>query len=85
MNSLEKAFWNTSGENISILMPIQKIDAEKRIVSGWATTDVVEPLMISYTGPGLVHAFGRQSRVDHETTVACCCCAKLLRGSSQVN
>jgi rubrerythrin len=42
MNSLEKAFWNTSGENISILMPIQKIDAEKRIVSGWATTDVVD-------------------------------------------
>ena len=42
MNSFEKAFWNTSGENISILMPIQKVDAEKRIVSGWATTDVVD-------------------------------------------
>lgn len=42
MNSFEKAFWNTSEENISILMPIQKVDAEKRIVSGWATTDVVD-------------------------------------------
>jgi hypothetical protein len=42
MNSFEKAFWNTSGDSISILMPIQKVDAEKRIVSGWATTDIVD-------------------------------------------
>ena len=42
MNAFEKAFWNTNGDDISILMPIQKVDAEKRIVSGWATTDVVD-------------------------------------------
>lgn len=42
MNEFEKAHWNTSGDSISILMPIQKVDAEKRIVSGWATTDVVD-------------------------------------------
>lgn len=42
MNNFEKAHWNTSGDSISILMPIQKVDAEKRIVSGWATTDIVD-------------------------------------------
>jgi outer membrane murein-binding lipoprotein Lpp len=42
MSAFEKAYWNTSGDDISILMPISKVDAEKRIVSGWATTDVVD-------------------------------------------
>ena len=42
MTIFEKAYWNTSGDNISILMPISKVDAEKRIVSGWATTDAVD-------------------------------------------
>jgi uncharacterized protein YoxC len=42
MNNFSKAYWNTSGTNISFRMPISKIDVEKRIVSGWATTDSVD-------------------------------------------
>ena len=42
MNKFSKAYWNTSGDNISFRMPISKIDVEKRIVSGWATTDSVD-------------------------------------------
>jgi uncharacterized protein YoxC len=42
MNNFSKAYWNTSGTDISFRMPISKIDVEKRIVSGWATTDSVD-------------------------------------------
>lgn len=42
MATIEKAFWSTSGDSISFRMPIQKVDVEKRIVSGWATTDVLD-------------------------------------------
>ena len=42
MTAFEKAYWNTNGDDITILMPISKVDAEKRIVSGWATTDMVD-------------------------------------------
>jgi hypothetical protein len=42
MNNFSKAYWNTSGNNISFRMPISKVDVEKRIVSGWATTDSVD-------------------------------------------
>jgi hypothetical protein len=42
MSDLVKGYWSTSDKNISLLMPISKIDVEKRIVSGWATTDSVD-------------------------------------------
>lgn len=42
MTNFSKAYWNTSGADISFRMPISKIDVEKRIVSGWATTDSVD-------------------------------------------
>jgi chemotaxis protein histidine kinase CheA len=42
MNNLSKAYWNTHGSSISFLMPISKVDQEKRIVSGWATTDAID-------------------------------------------
>lgn len=42
MNNFSKAYWNTSGSDIAFRMPISKVDVEKRIVSGWATTDSVD-------------------------------------------
>jgi len=42
MTDLSKAFWATSGDSIRFSMPIQKVDKEKRIVSGWATLDTLD-------------------------------------------
>jgi len=42
MNNLSKSYWNTQGSNIAFMMPISKVDQEKRIVSGWATTDSID-------------------------------------------
>lgn len=42
MATFEKAFWSINGDNISLSMPIQKVNQEKRIVSGWATTDSLD-------------------------------------------
>lgn len=42
MTDFSKAFWNTADQSISLMMPISKIDEERRIVSGWATTDVID-------------------------------------------
>lgn len=42
MTDFEKAYWVTDGNNISVRMPIAKVDKSKRIVSGWATTDSVD-------------------------------------------
>jgi hypothetical protein len=36
---IEKAHWITEGDNVRLTMPLQKIDTEKRIVSGFATLD----------------------------------------------
>ena len=42
MTNLSKAFWATDGDNIRFSMPIQKVDKERRIVSGWATLDTLD-------------------------------------------
>lgn len=42
MTIFEKAYWSVSGDTISVNMPISKIDKERRIVSGWATTDAID-------------------------------------------
>jgi phage head maturation protease len=36
---IEKANWTSDGDNIRITMPLQKVDKERRIVSGFATLD----------------------------------------------
>ena len=36
---LNKAHWSTEGDNIRLSMPINKVDKERRIVSGFATLD----------------------------------------------
>lgn len=42
MTDFTKAYWATDGDSISVCMPISKVDAERRIVSGWATTDILD-------------------------------------------
>jgi len=43
MTTLEKAFWSLGDDDsINIGLPIQKVDKERRIVSGWATTDSLD-------------------------------------------
>jgi hypothetical protein len=36
---IEKAQWSTDGETFTIGMPLQKVDKENRLVSGWASLD----------------------------------------------
>lgn len=40
--TISKAHWDTEGENVRLSMPINKVDAERRIVSGFATLDNID-------------------------------------------
>jgi hypothetical protein len=40
--NIQKAQWTTDGNNVRVTMPLQKVDKENRIVSGWATLDNVD-------------------------------------------
>ena len=40
--TISKAHWDTDGENVRLSMPINKVDAERRIVSGFATLDNID-------------------------------------------
>ena len=42
MTTLSKAFWSTDGDRINFSMPISKVDREKRIISGWATLEMLD-------------------------------------------
>ena len=40
--SIQKAHWDSEGDNVRLSMPISKVDAERRIVSGFATLDNID-------------------------------------------
>ena len=40
--TISKAHWNTEGDNVRLSMPFSKVDAERRIVSGFATLDNID-------------------------------------------
>lgn len=40
--NIQKAQWTTDGNSVRVTMPLQKVDKENRIVSGWATLDNVD-------------------------------------------
>jgi len=42
MVPLNKAYWSSDKDNVSLSMPIAKVDKERRIVSGFATLDNVD-------------------------------------------
>jgi len=59
MTDFSKAFWNTADHSISLMMPISKVDQERRIVSGWATTDVIDKQGDIVTAEASAQAFER--------------------------
>jgi len=59
MTDFSKAFWNTDQSSISLVMPISKIDQEKRIVSGWATTDAIDKQGDIVTAEASAEAFDK--------------------------
>jgi HK97 family phage prohead protease len=42
MSEINKASFNIKDNNLRMSMPLTKVDKEKRIVSGWATVDVLD-------------------------------------------
>ena len=40
--TISKAHWDTDGDNLRLSMPINKVDKERRIVSGFATLDNID-------------------------------------------
>jgi len=40
--NIAKAQWTTDGNSVRVSVPLQKVDKENRIVSGWATLDNVD-------------------------------------------
>lgn len=40
--NIQKAHWHSDGDNVRVTMPLQKVDKENRIVSGWATLDNID-------------------------------------------
>jgi hypothetical protein len=40
--TIQKAHWDTDGDNVRLSMPFNKVDKERRIVSGFATLDNVD-------------------------------------------
>ena len=42
MTNMHKAFWHSEKDNITLSMPIAKVDKERRMVSGFATLDNVD-------------------------------------------
>jgi hypothetical protein len=54
---LNKAHWETKGDNVRLSMPIGKIDVERRMVSGFATLDNVDRQGDIVTTESSVEAF----------------------------
>jgi hypothetical protein len=40
--TIQKAHWDTEGDNVRLSMPFSKVDQERRIVSGFATLDNID-------------------------------------------
>jgi len=55
--TISKAHWDTEGENVRLSMPFSKVDAERRIVSGFATLDNVDKQSDIVTAEASVAAF----------------------------
>ena len=55
--TIQKAHWNTEGDNVRLSMPFSKVDKERRIVSGFATLDNVDKQNDIVTPEASVKAF----------------------------
>jgi len=57
--TISKAHWNTKGDNISLSMPFNKVDKERRIVSGFASLDNLDKQDDIVTAEASMKAFAK--------------------------
>lgn len=57
--SMQKAHWDTEGDNVRLSMPFSKVDQERRIVSGFATLDNVDKQQDIVTTEASMNAFAK--------------------------
>jgi hypothetical protein len=57
--TISKAHWNTEGDNVRLSMPFNKVDQERRIVSGFATLDNVDRQADIVTAEASMKAFSK--------------------------
>jgi hypothetical protein len=56
---MQKAHWDTEGDNVRLSMPFSKVDVERRIVSGFATLDNIDKQSDIVTTDASVKAFSK--------------------------
>ena len=59
VSNISKAHWNSDGENLRLSMPFNKVDKERRIVSGFASLDNLDKQMDIVTSEASMNAFAR--------------------------
>lgn len=57
--TIQKAHWDTEGENVRLSMPFSKVDQERRIVSGFATLDNIDKQSDIVTADASLKAFAK--------------------------
>ncbi len=57
--TIQKAHWNTDGDNVRLSMPFNKVDKERRIVSGFATLDNLDKQNDIVTPEASLKAFSK--------------------------
>jgi hypothetical protein len=57
--TIQKAHWDTEGDNVRLSMPFSKVDQERRIVSGFATLDNVDKQADIVTTDASLKAFAK--------------------------
>jgi hypothetical protein len=66
---LTKAFWHTDGDTVRVTMPLQKVDQENRIVSGFATLDNIDTsddVVLASASAGAFANFRGNIRLMHQ-------------------
>jgi hypothetical protein len=57
--TIQKAHWDTEGDNVRLSMPFSKVDQERRIVSGFATLDNIDKQSDIVTTDASLKAFAK--------------------------
>ena len=57
--TISKAHWNTDGDNLRLSMPFNKVDKERRVVSGFASLDNLDKQMDIVTSEASMNAFSK--------------------------
>jgi hypothetical protein len=57
--TIQKAHWDTEGDNVRLSMPFSKVDVERRLVSGFATLDNIDKQADIVTTDASLKAFAK--------------------------